>query len=556
MTLPEGAVRAVVFDLDGTLVDSAPDIAAALNEALTARGLGPLSVEQTRGLLGGGAATLVEGALHLTGGPAGLADTVLADYGDAYARTPVAATTVHADAHEALRELREAGVRTAVCTNKRSDLADRVLEGTGLAALFDIVVGIDDAPAAKPDPAHLRTVLDLLGVSARQTLYVGDTRVDALTAERLGVPYRHVAWGSPVPGATTVGGFAEVAEAALTSGLLAEAGRRSPAPPAARGGQRRTGSHTLPPTTLTSYQADPSHRSTDPPHRSTDPPHHPADPPHHPADPPHHPTDPPHHPPTGARTMHPTTDQDRAKWAAGKAAIDVYVHNGMKLGLGSGTTSHWFVRALGEAVSGGLDVVGVPTSTGTRDLAVQVGVPLTTLAEVDRLDLTVDGADEIDHQGAMIKGGGACLLWERIIADASARMVAVVDDTKLVRTLGAFPLPIEVVPYAWESTRRSVARLLARHGHPDVELPRRTEGGGPVVTDSGNFLLDAPLGAIKDPLALDAELNWIPGVVENGLFTGVADEMVIGSASGEYEIRNVSGAPSARPTVTNRGVAR
>jgi len=250
--------------------------------------------------------------------------------------------------------------------------------------------------------------------------------------------------------------------------------------------------------------------------------------------------------------MQPRSEQDRAKQAAGTAAIEARIRDGMRLGLGSGTTSHWFVRALGEAVAGGLDVVGVPTSTGTRDLALEVGVPLTTLSEVERLDLTVDGADEIDRDGAMIKGGGACLLWERIVADASDRMVAVVDDGKLVDALGAFPLPIEVVPFSWESTRRSIARLLARTGHPEPDLRLRTDSGQPVVTDSGNFIVDAHLGEIADPLALDAQLNWIPGVVENGLFTGIADEMIIGSASGAHEIRDVSAAPSARPTTTSR----
>ncbi len=251
----------------------------------------------------------------------------------------------------------------------------------------------------------------------------------------------------------------------------------------------------------------------------------------------------------------PRTEQDRAKWAAGTAAIDAYVRDGMRLGLGSGTTSHWFVRALGEAVAGGLDVVGVPTSTGTRDLAVEVGVPLTTLADVERLDLTVDGADEIDHEGAMVKGGGACLLWERIVADASDRMVAVVDHSKVVEVLGAFPLPVEVVPYAWESTHRSIARLLRRLGYDDPELRLREQDGEPVRTDSGNYLIDARLGAIHDPLALDGQLNWVPGVVENGLFTGIADEMVIGHADGGHEIRDVSAAPTARPATTRRGGA-
>jgi ribose 5-phosphate isomerase A len=252
--------------------------------------------------------------------------------------------------------------------------------------------------------------------------------------------------------------------------------------------------------------------------------------------------------------MRPSSDQDRAKWAAGRDAIETHIRDGMKLGLGSGTTSHWFVRALGDAVARGLDVAGVPTSTSTRDLAVEVGVPLTTLADIDRLDLTVDGADEIDHDGSMIKGGGACLLWERIVADASDRVVAVVDDSKVVSTLGRFPLPIEVVPYAWQSTRRSVARLLNRLGYPGADLPLRTrDDGDPVVTDSGNYLLDAHLKAITDPRALDSQLNWIPGVVENGLFTGIADEMIIGLAGGQSEVRDVSSAPPARPSTTVRG---
>ncbi|TDD88109.1 ribose-5-phosphate isomerase RpiA [Saccharopolyspora karakumensis] len=250
--------------------------------------------------------------------------------------------------------------------------------------------------------------------------------------------------------------------------------------------------------------------------------------------------------------MQPSNEQDRAKWAAGTAVIDAYIRDGMKLGLGSGTTSHWFVRALGEAVSNGLTVVGVPTSTGTRDLALEVGVPLTTLAEVGRLDLTVDGADEIDPAGHMIKGGGACLLWERIIADTSNKMVCVVDEGKVVDQLGKFPLPIEVVQYEWQATERAISALLDELGQPGVKLTRREKDGGPLVTDSGNFIVDAHIEAIKDPIALDSQLNWIPGVVENGLFTGIAAEVVIGRADGSHEIRDVSATPSARPSTRGR----
>ncbi|TDC90244.1 ribose-5-phosphate isomerase RpiA [Saccharopolyspora aridisoli] len=250
--------------------------------------------------------------------------------------------------------------------------------------------------------------------------------------------------------------------------------------------------------------------------------------------------------------MQPSNEQDRAKWAAGTAVIDAYIRDGMKLGLGSGTTSHWFVRALGEAVSNGLNVVGVPTSTGTRDLALEVGVPLTTLAEVGRLDLTVDGADEIDPAGHMIKGGGACLLWERIIADTSNKVVCVVDEGKVVDQLGKFPLPIEVVQYEWQATERAISSLLDELGQPGVKLTRREKDGGPLVTDSGNFIVDAHLEAIKDPIALDSQLNWIPGVVENGLFTGIAAEVVIGRADGSHDIRDVSATRSARPSTRGR----
>ncbi|OON82702.1 ribose-5-phosphate isomerase RpiA [Streptomyces tsukubensis] len=251
--------------------------------------------------------------------------------------------------------------------------------------------------------------------------------------------------------------------------------------------------------------------------------------------------------------MRPTTEQDLAKWAAGTAAVDAYVKDGMQLGLGSGTTSRWFVRALGDAVSRGLDVVGVPTSTSTGELAAEVGVPLTTLAEVDRLDIAFDGADEIDVQGTMIKGGGGSLLWERIVTDAAHRMVAMVDASKTVERLGAFPLPIEVVPFAWQSTGRSVARLLSRLGYPEADLRLRKRDGKTVVTDSGNYLIDAHLRVIEDPLALDGQLNWIPGVVENGLFSGVADEVIIGHQDGTHQIRDVTSAPAARPSTTNRG---
>lgn len=244
--------------------------------------------------------------------------------------------------------------------------------------------------------------------------------------------------------------------------------------------------------------------------------------------------------------MQPRTPQDKAKHAAGETVVADHVGSGMKLGLGSGTTSHWFVRALGDAVTGGLDVVGVPTSSGTRDLAQQVGVPLVGLDEAGELDLAVDGADEIDHTGAMIKGGGACLLWERIVANAARSVIVVVDDTKLVDVLGSFPLPIEIVPFGWRTTQASVQRVLNDAGYPQPRITRREANGEPVVTDSGNYILDARLGHVHEPKWLDKVLNWIPGVVENGLFTGVADTCVLARPDGVTDVRDVSGTRPAR----------
>jgi ribose 5-phosphate isomerase A len=232
----------------------------------------------------------------------------------------------------------------------------------------------------------------------------------------------------------------------------------------------------------------------------------------------------------------PETPQDSAKYAVGRAAVERYAHDGARLGLGSGTTSAWMVRALGEKVAEGLQVVGVPTSTSTRDLALSLDIPLVDINDLDQpLDVTLDGPDEIDHDGDMIKGGGACLLWERMVAEASTKMVCIADDTKLVDHLGRFPLPIEVVQYGWQATRRSVSALLTDLGY-DVEIVRRVRDGEPVVTDSGNFILDAHMGRITDKATLDTNLNWIAGVVEHGLFTGIAHEVLMASPSGESRL--------------------
>ncbi len=208
----------------------------------------------------------------------------------------------------------------------------------------------------------------------------------------------------------------------------------------------------------------------------------------------------------------------------------------MTIGLGSGTTSRWFVRILGERVTGGLRVTGVPSSKSTGQLAQEVGVPLADLNDVKQLDLTIDGADEIDRKGRMIKGGGANLLWEKIVACASRRMVAIVDESKVVEGLGRFPLPIEVVPFAWRSTERHLQRLFKDEGFADVQIDVRGGLKEPLVTDSGHYLLDCHLLAIPEPESLGAKLNLIPGVVEHGLFINIATDAVVGHASGEAEV--------------------
>ena len=232
------------------------------------------------------------------------------------------------------------------------------------------------------------------------------------------------------------------------------------------------------------------------------------------------------------------SQQDEAKKVAGRRVIQEFIHDGMKLGLGSGTTSHFFVRELGKHVANGLRLTCTTTSRSTNDVAREVGIEITDPNEIGELDLTVDGPDEIDHRFAMIKGGGACLLWEKIIAHASKQMICICDETKIVERLGSFPLPVEVVQFAWKQTERMVAGALVRHGIKGATITRRMRDGQPVVTDSGNFILDCHCGpVIADPAPLEIALNQIPGVVENGLFTREAAGMVVGCFDGTSYVK-------------------
>ena len=215
----------------------------------------------------------------------------------------------------------------------------------------------------------------------------------------------------------------------------------------------------------------------------------------------------------------------------GAAALD-HIADGMRLGLGTGSTAEAFVRHLGARVAAGLKVVGVPTSVRTAELARRLGIPLSTLEETPELDLTIDGADEIGPGLALIKGGGAALLREKIVAAASARMLVIADQTKVVDALGAFPLPIEVVPFGLEATRRAVVKAAMGLGLDGPVTLRRTASGEPLVTDGGHFILDASFRRISDPEALSAALGRIPGVVEHGLFIGLASLALVAGDGG------------------------
>src|SRR2546429_3723339 len=208
------------------------------------------------------------------------------------------------------------------------------------------------------------------------------------------------------------------------------------------------------------------------------------------------------------------------------------VRDGMRLGLGTGSTAKHFVELLGERVRAGLDVAGVPTSEATRADAVRCGIPLTTLEDIDRLDLTVDGADEIDPALNLIKGGGGALLREKIVAAASDRMIVIADESKSVDVLGRFPLPVEVVPFGLAATRRAIGEAFAQSGVSGQMVVRKSEDGHAFVTDGGHWIVDAHLGRIPDASRLAAFLSAIPAGVHHGLFVGLASSAVLAGGPG------------------------
>lgn len=241
------------------------------------------------------------------------------------------------------------------------------------------------------------------------------------------------------------------------------------------------------------------------------------------------------------------SDVEAQKRHAAARALS-FVEPGMRLGLGTGSTARHFVELLGERVRGGLAVTGVPTSEATRADAERAGIPLTTLEQTPELDLTVDGADEIASDLSLIKGGGGALLREKIVAFASSRMIVIADRSKWVSVLGRFPLPIEIVPFGAAVTRRAIEAAAEASGAPGPATLRRMADGQPFVTDGGHWILDAALERIPDAASLAERLARIPGVVEHGLFIGLARIAILAGPGGVSIVE--------RPNMSQHGVER
>jgi ribose 5-phosphate isomerase A len=233
---------------------------------------------------------------------------------------------------------------------------------------------------------------------------------------------------------------------------------------------------------------------------------------------------------------------DMAKFVSAKRALD-YVEDGMRVGLGTGSTAAWMVR------EDGLRVTGVPTSSRTAALAREVGVPIAALEEVKWLDLTIDGADEFDPALNLVKGGGGALLHEKVVATASDMMVVITDAAKKVDTLGAFPLPVEVIGFGWQTTKALIEESLIGMDVGGRSVTLRLNRDAPYRTDEGNLVLDLHLRRIGDPRHLALVLNQIPGVVENGLFLDMCDVVVVGEADGTVEVRDVNDGTVTRERV-------
>ena len=223
------------------------------------------------------------------------------------------------------------------------------------------------------------------------------------------------------------------------------------------------------------------------------------------------------------------------KKAAALGALKL-VKPGMKIGLGTGSTANHFIEALGLKVKEGLDVLAVPTSKASKELAEKHGIPLTTLEVHPHLDLTVDGTDEFDGEFRLIKGGGGALLFEKIVASSSRFMVVIADESKKVKKLGKFPLPVEIIPFGTKATAWKMERAF-KLLKLDAKMTLRVKDGKPFLTDSGHFIIDCALEAIPEPERLDSLLNSIPGVVETGLFVGICGIVLMGTPKGVKEFK-------------------
>ncbi|MET3195305.1 ribose-5-phosphate isomerase RpiA [Bacillus sp. OAE603] len=219
-----------------------------------------------------------------------------------------------------------------------------------------------------------------------------------------------------------------------------------------------------------------------------------------------------------------------SKKLAGEKAVE-FVEDDMIVGLGTGSTVYWTILKLGERIKDGLKIKGVPTSKDTEQLAIKLGIPLVDLSVLSKVDLAIDGADEVNPKLALIKGGGGALLREKMIASISEKFIIVADESKYVQSLGMFPLPIEVVPFGWELTKKQLDKI------GPINPILRQKNNTPFITDNGNYILDCYMKRIENPEDLTISLNMIPGVVENGLFVNMCDVAIIAGNNDNIEIK-------------------
>jgi len=216
---------------------------------------------------------------------------------------------------------------------------------------------------------------------------------------------------------------------------------------------------------------------------------------------------------------------EEMKRVAGEYAVG-FVQPGFVTGIGTGSTVYYFIHALAEKVKQGLDITAVVTSRKSGELSKQLGITVTDLNDVDTIDITIDGADEVDRQLQLIKGGGGALLQEKMVAAASRKMIVIADGNKIADQLGRFPLPVEVIPYGWKQTQKHIGKLGCR------KIILREKDGKPFITDHGHYILDCHFEKIEQASLLSQQLNSIPGVVENGLFIDMASAVIIGKEDG------------------------